>query len=69
MSGTKLGAIDLNIVGKELLQLNKDITELGYFIKNEKLIKEKNRLKEIQTIKKQQYKTLRLYLNSIAAFR
>ena len=69
MSGTKLGAIDLNIVGKELLQLNKDITDLGYFIKNEKLIKEKNRLKEIQTIKKQQYKTLRLYLNSIAAFR
>jgi len=69
MSGTKIGAIDLNIVGKELLQLNKDITELGYFIKNEKLIKEKNRLKEIQTIKKQQYKTLRLYLNSIAAFR
>ena len=65
----KIGSINLNIVGEELTKLDNDIKELGYFIRAEKTIKEKNKLKEIKAVKTNQFKALKNYLNSIAKFR
>jgi hypothetical protein len=65
----KIGQINLNLVADELFKLETDIQELTYFIKVEKNTKEKNRLKEIKSVKNNQFKALKLYLNTIAKFR
>jgi len=65
----KIGSLNLDIVSKELNKLDTDIKELGYFIRAEKTIKEKNRLKEIRAVKTNQFKALKAYLNSIAKFK
>lgn len=64
----KIGAIDLNVVGNELLKLEREISELSSFIKAEKNASERRRLREIKAIKQNQFKTLKGYLNSIARF-
>lgn len=64
----KIGAIDLNVVGNELLKLENEIRELSSFIRSEKNASERKRLKEIKDIKQNQFKTLKSYLNSIARF-
>jgi hypothetical protein len=65
----KIGGIELNVIGLELQNLERDINELNSFIRAEKSILEKNRLKEILQAKKSQYKALAAYLNTIARFK
>lgn len=68
---SNIGSIDLNTVGKELQKLQNDILELGYLSRQKKsfTIKEISAMKKLLTIKKDQFKNLKLYLNSIAKFR
>jgi hypothetical protein len=68
-SFAKIGGIELNVIGLELQNLERDINELNSFIRAEKSILEKNRLKEILQAKKSQYKALAAYLNTIARFK
>lgn len=66
-----IGSIDLNTVGKELEKLQNDILELGYLSRQKKsfTLKEISTMKKLLIIKKEQFKNLKLYLNSIAKFR
>jgi len=61
--------ISLNDIGSELSQLDKDITELGSFIRSEKNATERNNLKLIRKVKQDQFKSLKVYLNTRAKFR
>lgn len=66
---SKIGAIDLNTVGKELLSLEKEINELSDFIRRTKSATERKRFKEILSVKRNQFKALKVYLNTIARFK
>ena len=64
-----IGSIDLNIVAKELMKLTDEINNLKTQIRATKLVRDKNELRELIKIKNSQFKSLKLYLNSIAKFR
>ena len=64
-----IGSIDLNIVAKELMKLTDEINNLKIQIRATKLVRDKNELRELIKIKNSQFKSLKLYLNSIAKFR
>lgn len=64
-----VNGISFNDIGTEMLQLEKDILELGSFIRAEKNATERNNLKSIRKIKQDQFKALKGYLNTRAKFK
>jgi len=64
-----VNAISFNHIINEMSQLEKDILELGSFIRAEKNATERNNLKSIRKIKQDQFKALKGYLNTRAKFK
>ena len=64
-----VNGISFNDIGTEMLQLEKDILELGSFIRAERNATERNNLKSIRKIKQDQFKALKGYLNTRAKFK
>ncbi|MBW7844859.1 MAG: hypothetical protein H3C45_04310 [Bacteroidia bacterium] len=65
----KIGAISLSIVGEELTKLEYQIIELKKQIKTTKAAIDKKHLKEVLSVKNNQFKALKKYLNTIAKFK
>jgi len=64
-----VNAISFNDIINEMSKLEKDILELGSFIRAEKNATERNNLKSIRKIKQDQFKALKGYLNTRAKFK